>query len=195
MTSHGGSTPGAGAAASRLDSLMPSWDTHDLYQRRVRADAGGAYAALRALDFSDLRLVRWLFALRPLLMRGRAGPALPRGPFVDTAARLGWAILEDGPLAVVAAAVTQPWQPQVTFRGLAAEAFRDFAEPGYVRIAWTFGVRPLEGNRSLLYTETRAAATDSESRARFLRYWGVFGVGIHLIRRVAFAHLARRLRP
>lgn len=181
--------------SSSLESLLPSWDTRDAYERRVQAGADRTYAALRALDFNDVRLVRWLFALRPLLMRGRAGPALPRGPFVDTAARLGWALIEDGPLAVVAAAVTQPWQPQVTFRGLPAEAFRDFAEPGYVRIAWTFGVRPLDGNRSLLYTETRAAATDPESRARFLRYWGVFGLGIHLIRRVAFAHLARRLRP
>ncbi len=179
---------------SVLDHLLPEWDTRDAHERRVRADAGRAYAALRALDFNDLRVVRWLFALRPLFIHGHAGPPLPRGPFVDTAARLGWALVHDGPPEVIAVAVTQPWNAEVTFRGLPAEEFRTFREPGYVRIAWTFGARPVDGGTSVLCTETRAAATDPESRRRFLQYWRIFGVGIHLIRRLAFAHVARGLR-
>jgi hypothetical protein len=47
------------------------------------------------------------------------------------------------------------------------------------------GVRPSGAASSAMWTETRVATTDAESRRRFDRYWLAFGTGIRLIRRAA----------
>jgi hypothetical protein len=179
--------------ASLLSALIPQPIARDYHEREVRADARRAFAAVRALDFTDLALVRAIFALRPVLMRGRAGRPLPRGPFVDTARAMGWHLLHDGPETVVAVAVTRPWDVDVRFRGLPESAFLAFGEPGYVKIAWVIGVRPATADTAIVFTETSVAATDAESRKRFGRYWLVFGLGIRLIRRLALRHVARQL--
>jgi hypothetical protein len=82
----------------------------------------------------------------------------------------------------VLGAVTQPWLADPVFRGVPAEEFPAFAEPGYVKIAWTLAVEPLEAGSSLFRTETRVATTDPSSRERFRRYWSVFSPGILVIR-------------
>jgi hypothetical protein len=82
----------------------------------------------------------------------------------------------------VVGAVTQPWQANVEFRGLAPEEFAAFNEPGYAKIVWTLAVEPLGPDKSVFRTETRVLTTDPESRERFRRYWSVVSPGIILIR-------------
>ncbi len=178
---------------SLLNSLIARPDAGDYHERRVRADPQRAFAAVRALDFNDIPLVKAIFVLRPLLMRGRGGAPLPRGPFVDTTRDMGWRVLRDGPDAVVAVAVTRPWEVEVVFHGLPEGEFQRFAEPGWVKIAWTIGVRPAGPGESVVFTETRVEATDPASRRRFGRYWLAFGLGIRVIRRLALGHVARQL--
>lgn len=72
--------------------------------------------------------------------------------------------------------------PDVNFRPLAAEQFSSFAEPDQVKIAWTLEATPLGPALTQFSTETRAVATDDDSRRKFQRYWRFFGVGIVLIR-------------
>jgi hypothetical protein len=62
------------------------------------------------------------------------------------------------------------------------DEFRDFAEPGYVKIAWTLRADPDGGGASTFRTETRALATDAFARARFRAYWSLLSPGIYLIR-------------
>jgi hypothetical protein len=177
-----------------VESLIPVPDASDRHERQVAADAGRAFAALRALDFNDLQIVRLIFAARPLLLLSRPGPPLPRGAFVDTAVAGGWRIVHEVPgREVIAAAVTQPWEPHVVFRGMPASDFLAFDEPNHVKIAWSLGARDAGPGRSVLYTETRAAATDAAARQRFRRYWMIVGQGIRLIRRIALAHVVRQL--
>ena len=72
---------------------------------------------------------------------------------------------------MVVGAVTQPWQPNVVFRGLAPEEFRVFREPGYVKIIWTLRADPVGDTESIFRTETRVATTDPAARAKFWWYW------------------------
>ena len=58
---------------------------------------------------------------------------------------------------------------------------RQFAEPGWVKIGMEFRLTPAVGGTHLS-SETRVAATDSETRRRFKRYWFVVGPGSSAIR-------------
>jgi hypothetical protein len=79
-------------------------------------------------------------------------------------------------------AVTQPWKADVVFRALPPERFAAFAEPGYVKIAWTLRADPTGSSNCVFRTETRVIATDAESRRRFRRYWAFLSPGIFLVR-------------
>ena len=90
---------------------------------------------------------------------------------------------------MVVGAVTKPWEPNPTFRGVPAEAFAAFAEPGYVKIAWTLRADPDGLTASIFRSETRAIATDPSARARFRLYWSCLSPGIILIRRLMLGQL------
>ena len=88
-------------------------------------------------------------------------------------------------------AVTQPWMPNVVFRALPPDAFRDFRDPGYVKIVWTLRADPADAGHTVFRTETRAVATDAAARARFRWYWARFSPGIILIRRLMLIQLRK----
>ena len=90
---------------------------------------------------------------------------------------------------VVVGAVTKPWEPNVTFRSLAPDEFAAFAEPDYVKIAWTLRADPISDRESIFRTETRVLATSPSARARFRRYWAFLSPGIILIRWMSLAPL------
>jgi hypothetical protein len=79
-------------------------------------------------------------------------------------------------------AVTQPWRQEVQFRGLRADEFVAFREPGYAKIAWTLEVEPAGASSSRFSTETRVMTTDPVSRERLRRYWACLSPGILMIR-------------
>jgi hypothetical protein len=83
---------------------------------------------------------------------------------------------------VIVGAVTKPWEANVTFRSLPPDQFAAFAEPGYVKIAWTIRADPISTTESLFRTEARAIATDSTARTMFRRYWAFLSPGIIMIR-------------
>ena len=83
---------------------------------------------------------------------------------------------------VVMGAVTKPWEANVVFRAIPANDFRDFSEPGYVKIAWSLCAEPSGLQVSIASTETRVATTDPCSRRAFRRYWAFLSPGIILIR-------------
>ena len=77
------------------------------------------------------------------------------------------------------------------FRSIAPESFADFAEPGLVKIVWTFEAEPVEPGLTRFRTETRALATDAAAREKFDRYWRRAGIGIHLIRLLMLPSMRR----
>ena len=103
--------------------------------------------------------------------------------FLREVLALGWRVLADEPgRELVMGAVTQPWEPNVLFRGLAPGEFAAFNDPGYAKIIWTLAVEPTGRDDSIFSTETRVATTDPKSRERFRRYWSLLSPGILLIR-------------
>lgn len=141
----------------------------------------------RELDIQRSPIVRGIFILRtlPSLLHGEPGRGSSRSLLAETLA-IGWRVLAEVPeREIVVGAVTQPWEPVVTFHPLPPDEFAAFNEPGYAKIVWTMAADPLGPNESMFITRTRVATTDVMARERFRRYWAVFSPGILIIRYLA----------
>jgi hypothetical protein len=166
-----------------LDRFMPHYEIREFHETRVAAPAEVAFAVARELDMQGSGVVRAIFKGRELFMGADPSNRRRPQPFLSEVMALGWRILHEEPgRKLVVGAVTQPWNADVTFRGLEPEEFAAFREPGFTKILWTLEAEPTGDETSIFRTETRAVTTDSESRRRFRRYWAMVSPGVVLIR-------------
>lgn len=191
--------PGPEESDPLLDSFMPAYDVAERHHVQVAASAATTLAAAAAVDLAQSPLIRIIFRARELVLGATAdGGVTPKGLLAQTTA-LGWRVLAEVPgREVVVGAVTQPWLPDVVFRGLTPDAFRTFDEPDHVKIVWTLRADPVDAATSIFRTETRVMTTDGSARAKFRWYWARFSPGIVLIRlamlRLLKAEAERRAR-
>jgi hypothetical protein len=179
-----------GPADPLLDRFMPVYEVRERHQVRVTAPVDATFAAARALDLQRSRAIRAIFRAGEILMRAAPQRPARAGAFLEQARAMGWRELAQEPgREIVMGAVTRPWEANVVFRGLSPEEFASFAEPGYVKIAWTLAAAPDGPSHALAITETRVATTDAGARARFRRYWSLASPGILLIRRLALRNV------
>jgi hypothetical protein len=172
---------------SLLDHFMPLYDVVERHHIHVAAPAGLTLDVARDLNLLDSSIVRAIFKGREWILRASPPPAvqLPKG-LLASVQSMGWGVLADiRGREVVVGAVTRPWEPDVVFQRVDPDAFEAFAEPDYVKIAWTLRADPVGDDACVFRTETRAVATDNMSRRKFRRYWAVFSPGIALIRRLS----------
>ena len=169
---------------SLLDRFMPRYEVAERHHIRVSAPAAITWATAGDLSLQSSAVVRAIFRAREIALRTRETVGSERASGLLAEMRsLGWRVLAEVPgREVVLGAVTQPWLADVVFRGLPPDEFRDFDEPGYVKIAWTLRADPLSPTESMFRTETRVMTTDPASRRKFRWYWARFSPGIVLIR-------------
>jgi hypothetical protein len=176
--------------ASLLDRFMPRYDVVERQHIRVNAPADVTIAAARTMDIMGSPLARAIFRTRELVLRAKPVARLPPCGVLDTTQSIGWVVLDEVPDREIAVgAVTKPWESNVRFRSIPAGLFEPFAEPGYVKIAWTLRADPIDASSSMFSTETRAVATDAVSRRKFRLYWLLAWPGIWLIRWLALRPL------
>ena len=190
-TRHGQASRGTPEDADALlDRFMPLYDVAERHRVRVRAPADVTLAAAADMNLQQSGLVRAIFRTRELGMGSSTiRPAAPQGLLAQVKA-FGWGVLAETPgREIVMGAVTQPWKADVVFRAVPPSEFASFAEPGYVKIAWTLRADPLGPSESIFRTQTRVVATDAIARARFRRYWAFVSPGIRLIRRLVLSPL------
>ena len=175
-----------------LDQFMPEYDVAERHHVRVAAPAALTLAAAAYTDLERSRIIRTIIRTREFVLGATPDAATrPTGLLAQTTS-MGWRVLADTPgREIVVGAVTQPWRPNVVFRGLPPDEFRAFHEPGYVKIVWTLRADPVGDAESIFRTETRVTTTDPTARAKFRWYWARFSPGIVLIRRVALGLLKR----
>jgi hypothetical protein len=151
----------------------------------VHAPASVTFAVAKQMSLQRSPVVRAILALRsiPARLGGTPTPPADERGILEETLSLGWGVLAETPdREIVMGAVTQPWKANVVFRSLPPGEFVTFSDPGYVKIAWTLRVDPAGPTTCVFRSETRAIATDAESRARFRRYWAFLSPGIVLIR-------------
>lgn len=189
----GRATPRGTVATPMLeDEFLPKYDVSDAVAVTVHADPETTYAALMDVDLIELGrgrpLVGALGALRMLpelvahIVHGEAGTAAPQHLRLRETAEMpmeggGWVLLGERPGEEIALGlVGKFWRPVIEYAPVAADAFRDFDEPGYAKTVYALAVRALGPGETLLSAVMRTVATDESARRWFRRYW-TFGVG------------------
>jgi putative NADPH-quinone reductase len=180
-----GATSDPARGDSLLDRFMPNYEVALRHATVVHAPASLTFAAIRLSDFQRSPIVRALFGMRDLLMRGRREDEGPVSLSIDDLTKIGWGVLDVDPgREIVLGTVTKPWQANSRFRPLERNEFTTFAEPGYAKIALAVNVEEVSSEHSEARTETRVQTTDPRSRARFRRYWALLSPGMAIIRRL-----------
>lgn len=167
-----------------IDDHLPEYDVTVTRHAVVEADPETTYRAALAADLLDtgpiVRALGWLRVAPTAVLeraRRRESTATPdRLAFADVEEVDGWVRLDETPgEELVLGTVGKFWQPDIEWREVEPEAFADFDEPGYGKLALSLSVRPYGEGRTLCSYEARTATTDADSRRRFRRYWRLIG--------------------
>jgi len=185
-----------------IDEILPEYDTTIIEHLVVDAPGDVVYQTARNMDFLQIhspavdalmftrglpeRLARWL----------RRRPTPPSPPAMrladmfdgsgDPDVLAGWSALGEIPgRELVFGAIGKVWQPNIEWRAVTAEEFRQFSQADFAKIAAGFSIRPYGRSRSLLSYEARTAGTDDAARRRFLRYWWLVRRFVHIVMRAA----------
>lgn len=173
-----------------LDEFLPRYDHNEVHSVTTSASPAAAMEAIHSLTPREVPLLVGLMAIRsvPTLLRGRPLPL--RGALLDGFKRAGFVELRATPDELVMGVAGRFWQPTGGVRQIDGTGFGAFAEPGSAKAVFNFEVERI-GDRTLIRTETRIAATDERARRSFGRYWRVIHPGSALIR-VAWLRAIRR---
>ncbi len=174
---------GGDATDALLDTFMRDYEVSERHEIAVAAPADVTLAAAEEIELASSPIIRAIFKARELILRSKPDVTTrPRG-LVKEMKSLGWGVLAEIPgREIVMGGVTKPWEANPVFRALAPDQFAAFADPDYVKIAWTLRASPGPAGGSIFRTETRAVATDPGARKKFRRYWSFLSPGIILIR-------------
>lgn len=160
-----------------LDDVVPVADHVTHQSRWIAAPPEVVWEELHGLKLSGLPVTLALGGIRALpgLLTGKWHGALDQ-TFVDVVPVS--VLSSDSPTAVVFGGALQPWKLTGGERppALDAESLRDWAEPGWVKVAMDLRLTPVRGGTTLS-SETRVVATDAGARRRFGLYWLVVGPG------------------
>lgn len=192
----------SGAEAMLIDDVLPVFDATIADHAVVDAPPQTVYLAARELDFMQVHspVVDTVMTLRDLPARigrrfGRETDPAPQATMrladlldgtIESDDLDAWLALGDAPgRELVFGAIGKVWQPDIDWRPVAADAFRDFDEPGYAKIAAGFSIRAYGTDRTLLSYEARTATTDEAARRSFLRYWRLVHRVVGVVMRAA----------
>jgi hypothetical protein len=164
-----------------LDDVLPQW--HHRERHAARVHGGPVLAALEALTWREVPLFAILMAIRSL---GRVSHSADRRILADFTA-MGFSLVARTDGELVYAGVGRPWSRGGGMVSVPSAAFRDFAEPGWAKMAVNFRVAD-----GALTTETRVWLTDASARRGFAAYWLLIRPFSGLIRRTWLAAAARR---
>lgn len=168
---------------SLLDRFIPDPEVVEHHEIAIAAPADVVLTTAKELELLQSPLVRALVRARELALGGEPDTRTHPTRLLQQMQSIGWVVLsERAGREIVVGSVTQPWLAAPVFRSIPPDQFRDFSEPGYVKIVWTLRADPIDDHHSMFHTETRVCSTDAEARERFRKYWSFVAPGVKLIR-------------
>ena len=177
---------------SLLDRFIPTPEVVEHHRIEIDAPADLVLSTAKELHLLDSPTIRAIFKMRELALGGESDERQHPSELLAQMQSIGWVVLaEKAGREIVFGAVTQPWLASPVFRSIPAPEFAQFAEPGFVKIAWTLRADPIDEQRSMFHTETRVSTTDAAARERFRTYWSFVAPGVELIRMALLRPLKR----
>lgn len=181
-----------------LDRVIPTPALLEVDEIDLAVSPSRAWELVRHGDLGSSPLVRALFAVRTLpdrIAHESVGTvALHIDDLTSSTAHPGFQVLVDEPnREVVVGAIGKVWHLEIPFVHVDdADAFRTFAEPGFVKVAWAIRISPRGERDSRVELELRVDATDPGSWAKFNRYFALIGPASRFIRRSLLSALGRQ---
>lgn len=183
-----------------IDSFVPVPDATEKHSIEIAANAPAVYRTLWTADLGGSWIIKgllWLRSLpqflRPGTRRTRAIRAITLQILIDADA--GFGVLAEEPNREILLGVTGPfWRPVGNVLPFSEEDFRGPVRSGVARAVWNFAVEELDGERTLLSTETRIVCGDRSSRRKFRAYWLFVRPFSGLIRRLMLRTVRRAVR-
>jgi hypothetical protein len=192
MAPSGGGDEASRAMSGVLDRFIPRPDARRRHEITIHAPASVVLEVAREFDMQSIGLVRAIIRLRGVMLGARTPARRQPAGLLSEMLGMGWGRLAEEPdRFFVAGAACQPWVADVVFTTIAPESFAAFSTSDQVKIVWTLESRALGPARSRFATETRVVATDEIARAKFRRYWRLFGIGMVAIRWLLLPALRR----
>ncbi len=180
------------AKDSLLDRYIPKPEVAEHHQIAIDAPADVVLAAAKEMEVLDSPLIRTVFRLREMALGGEPDTRPHPPTLMEQMQSIGWVVLaEKAGREIVFGSVTQPWHAKPVFRSIPPGQFKDFSEPGYVKIAWTLRADPVDDSHSIFQSDTRVCTTDEDARERFRNYWSFVAPGVELIRLAMLRPLKR----
>ena len=161
--------------ANDLDAWLPAATIRTQHRRTSAATAARLWESARAVRLTDTRtlgrLVRWRM---PGTDPGTTFDRLLRGyPFM---------LLEEGEHLIVSGLCGRIWTLARDYPRLRGPAdFRDWREPGTVRVLFSHWVETVADGRTEIVSEARVAAVDRTAALRLRALWVVVGPFDHLV--------------
>ena len=185
-----------------IDEVMPKFDATIVEHLVIDAPPEAVYRAARDMDFLQVRspmldAAMFVRGLPDKIVRTvRNEPPPPAPPRMrlsdmfegeaDPDVLEGWLALGEVPgRELVFGAVGKVWQPDIDWKAVPSDEFRDFAEPDFAKLAVGFSARHYGEGRTLLSYEARTQGTDAEARRKFLRYWWLVRRFVRIVMRAA----------
>jgi hypothetical protein len=171
--------------APDLAAWVPDPQVCTLHRRESRADQDVLWRAASELRVDDTRtlgrLVRWRI------------PGLARGITFDAMFRdYPFTVLDEGERHLMAGLCGRIWTPARDYPRLSdPEEFREWDEPGTVRVAFAHWVETTDRGSALM-SETRVEPVDRRAALRLRALWAAVGVFERLIGGEALARAARQ---
>ncbi|MEP6953242.1 MAG: hypothetical protein ABI950_04160 [Solirubrobacteraceae bacterium] len=169
----------------RLDDWLPDPMVRSHHCRRSQADTQALWRAAGELKLSEARrlgrLVRWRIPGVP-----------PEQTFQGLLADYPFCLLDEGDGWTLSGLAGRIWTLQRDYPRLdGPQAFRDWDEPGTVRVLLANWVEP-DGKGSMLFSEARVEPVDRRAGLRLRSLWSVIGPFERLIGAEPLALAAQR---
>ena len=162
-------SPPASPLPLDLDAWLPDPQVRTRHRRASRADAERLWEAAEEVKVCDApvlgRAVRWRI------------PGTPAGlPYRDLFRRYPFTVLEEGERWTISGLCGRIWTIQRDYPRIeSAEEFRDWSEPGTVRVVLAHWIEPDGDGRAALVSEARVKPVDRGASLRLRALWTVVG--------------------
>ncbi|QBD76133.1 hypothetical protein EPA93_08970 [Ktedonosporobacter rubrisoli] len=156
-----------------LDTYLPAYHFHEVNTLMINGEAKQIYTAIKELDFTRSKVLTALFTMGGLVRVPHTRLTLQG--FLHN----GFSLLEERPgdEMVIGTLWRAPLPPLRIERPprMSAEAFLQFHEPGYAKLAWNFSLHPSGKKQAIVRTETRVYCLDPKTKRQFSCYWLLVG--------------------